>query len=182
MADPAGTWVALLYSVVLGPGRRVGMAALRETAAAAGLAEVRSLVATGNLVGHGPGPAADLAARLEAAFAARFGRRVDMLVRSGADWRRLVAGNPFRAAAEAAPAAVHVRVMRAPLAAEAVARLEAARAGAERLAVVDGDLWLHLPAGAGTSRLAAAAGGARMGVGTFRNWNTVRRLGAMLDA
>ena len=95
--------------------------------------------------------------------------------------RRLVAGNPFLAAAEAAPASVHVRVMRAPIAPEAVARLEAVRAGAERLAVVDGDLWLHLPGGFATSRLATAAGGARIGPGTFRTWNTARRLGAMLE-
>jgi len=72
--------------------------------------------------------------------------------------------------------------MRAPIAVEAVARLEALPTGAERLAVVNGDLWLHLPAGFAAARLAAAAGGARMGAGTFRNWNTVRRLGAMLGA
>jgi uncharacterized protein (DUF1697 family) len=175
------TWIALLYSVVLGPGRRVGMEPLRAMAAEIGLAEPRTLVATGNLVFRGTEPAAALEDRLEHAFEERFGRRVDILVRSDPAWRRLVAGNPFGAAAEAAPASVHVRVMRAPIAAAAVARLDAVRAGGERLAVVEGDLWLHLPEGVAASRLASAAGGSKIGVGTFRNWNTVRRLGAMLD-
>lgn len=180
-AAAAGTWVALLYSVVLGEGRRVEMAALRAMAEEVGLREVRTLAATGNLVFFGAGPATELQGALEAAFATRFGRHVDIILRSAAGWRRLVAGNPFVEAAEAAPATVHVRVMRAPIAAEAMARLEQVRAHAERLTAVDGDLWLHLPAGFAASRLAAAAGGARMGVGTFRNWNTTRRLGAMLD-
>lgn len=181
MAETTETWVALLYSIVLGPGRRMEMAALRDMAADLGLGSPRTLVATGNLVFTGAGDAPGLERRLETAVAARFGRAIGVFVRSGAAWRRLVAGNPFPAAAEAAPASVHVRVMRAPIAPEAVARLEAVRAGAERLAVVEGDLWLHVPEGFGTSRLAVAAGGAKIGPGTFRNWNTARRLDAMLD-
>ena len=165
VSQTTDVWVALLYSVVLGPGRRVEMAPLRAMAEDLGLGEVRTLVATGNLVFTGAGPAPDLERRLEAAFAARFGKGVGIFVRGGPAWRRLVAGNPFLAAADAAPASVHVRVMRAPIAPEAVARLEAVRAGAERLAVVDGDLWLHLPGGFGTSRLATAAGAARIGSG-----------------
>ena len=48
--------------------------------------------------------------------------------------------------------------------------------------MVDGDLWVHLPEGFARSRLAAAVTPARAGgAGTFRNWNTVRRLGEMLD-
>lgn len=181
MADPSEAWVALLYSVVLGPGRRVAMAPLREMAAELGLGEPRTLVATGNLLFRGPGPTAALEARLEAAFADRFGRRVDILVRDAPAWRRLVAANPFAAAAEAAPASVHVRVMRDPLPAEAAAALARFAVGGERAAVAAGDLWLHLPHGAGRSKLGAAATTRRLGVGTFRNWNTVRRLGAMLD-
>jgi uncharacterized protein (DUF1697 family) len=173
-------WVALLHSVVLGRGRRVEMAALRAMAEAVGVAKARTLVATGNLVFEADGSAAELEARLEAGFAARFERRVDIVVRSAEGWERLLAGCPFREAAEARPVEVHARVMRTPLAPEVAARLQAHRAGAEALAVVDGDLWLYLPHGAGGSRLAAAAGRPGVGTGTFRNWNTLRRIGAML--
>lgn len=175
------TWVALLYSVVLTPSRRVEMAALRAVAESIGLTDVRTLVATGNLVFRGEGPAEALERRLEAAFEARFGKHVVIVVRSAEAWRRLVAASPFASEGEAAPRTVHVRVMRAPFAAEAMARLEAVRKGSERMAVVEGDLWLHMPEGFGTSRLALAAGGPKMGTGTFRNWNTVRRLGVMLE-
>ncbi len=46
--------VALLYSVVLGPGRRVRMDDLRAMAEGLGFERVRSLVATGNLVFDAP--------------------------------------------------------------------------------------------------------------------------------
>lgn len=164
-----GIWIALLYSVVLGPGRRVEMAPLRAMAEGLGIADVRTLKATGNLVFAGDGPADLLEARLEAAFATHFGRAVTIIVRSAAGWRGLAAANPFPAAAQASPKTVHVRVMRAPLATKHIARLEAARTGDERFAVVHGDPWLHMPQGAAASRLAAAAGSAGVGKGTFRN-------------
>ncbi|RWL89300.1 MAG: DUF1697 domain-containing protein, partial [Mesorhizobium sp.] len=44
------TYVALLYSIILGEGRRVVMADLKSMAEELGLKNVRTLVATGNLV------------------------------------------------------------------------------------------------------------------------------------
>jgi len=144
---------------------------------------VRSLVATGNLVfeAEEQDPRA-LEARLEQAFAARFGRHVDIIARAGPDWLRLVAGNPFPKAAATEPERVAVRVMRAPLDPAVADRLRGYLQGEERLEVVEGDLWVHLPYGMARSRLAGAIRPERAGgAGTFRNWNTVRRLGAMLD-
>ena len=69
------TWVALLYSIVLGPGRRVVMADLRALAGELGFERPRTLLATGNLIFEAE--AADaraVEARLEPAFAARFGK------------------------------------------------------------------------------------------------------------
>ena len=175
------TWVALLYSIVLAPGRRVVMADLRALAGELGLAEPRTLLATGNLVFAGDGEARALEARLERAFAARFGRHVDIIIRDAAAWPRLMAGNPFPEASEREPARVAVRVMRAPAGADVAARLAPYCAVGERIAVVDGDLWVHLPNGIGASRLSGAITPARAGgAGTFRNWNTVRRIGSLL--
>lgn len=177
------TYVALLYSIVLGKGRRVVMADLRAMAEGLGFQRVRSLVATGNLVFEGP-PADPrrMEQRLEAAFAARFGRHVDIILRDAQNWRRLEAGNPFPEASAREPAQVAVRVMRAPMAREVVAVLESYRAEGERMALFGGDLWVHFAHGQGRSRLAAAIKPHRAGgAGTFRNWNTVRRLGGMLE-
>lgn len=174
--------VALLYSIVLGPGRRVLMADLRALAAGLGFARPRTLLATGNLIveTREPDPRA-VEATLEPAFAERFGRAIDIIARPGADWPALLAANPFPEAAEADPSRVAVRVMRSAADVETLARLEPRRAGRERLAIVGGDIWVYLPDGTAGSRLASAITPARAGgPGTFRNWNTVRRIGAAL--
>ena len=67
------TWVALLYSVVLGPGRRVRAEDLRSLAADLGFERPRTLLASGNLIFEGEGDARAIEARLEPAFAARLG-------------------------------------------------------------------------------------------------------------
>lgn len=176
-------WVALLYSVVLAGGRRLVMADLRDLAAGLGFGAPRTLLATGNLLIEADAEdAAEVEARLEPGFAARFGKPIPIIARDAAAWPRLVAANPFPEAAIHAPARVSVRVMRTPLGPELADRLKAYRAPNERLAIVDGDLWLYLPDGVARSRLAAAVTPERAGgAGTFRNWNTVRRIGAALD-
>jgi uncharacterized protein (DUF1697 family) len=177
-------YVGLLYSIVLAPGRRVVMADLRALAKELGLARPRTLLATGNLVfeADGTDPRA-LEALVEPAFAERFGRQVDIIVREAAGWRRLLASNPFPEASAREPARVAVRVMRTPIGEEVLQALEPFRTEDERIAVAGGDLWIHFGHGQGGSRLAAAATPARTGgAGTFRNWNTVRRIGAMLEA
>lgn len=175
--------VALLYSIVIGAGRRLVMTDLRALARELGYLRPRTVVATGNLVFEAEErDPRGVEARLEPAVAARFGRRIDVIVRPARDWPRLLDGNPFREPAEATPATVHARVQRVPLRNGVPAELERFRAEGERMAVVGGDLWLHLPHGAGRSRLAAAVTPHRAGAGTFRNWNTLRRLGEMLEA
>jgi uncharacterized protein (DUF1697 family) len=147
-----------------------------------GLARPRTLLATGNLIFEAA--ATDeraLETALEPAFAARLGRPVDIIVRAGDRWLALMRGNPFAEAAEREPARVAVRVMRTAADAGALARLEPYRVEGERIAVVDGDIWVHLPHGTAGSRLAGAITPARAGgAGTFRNWNTVRRIGNAL--
>ncbi|HET9067689.1 MAG TPA: DUF1697 domain-containing protein, partial [Amaricoccus sp.] len=174
-------YVALLYSIVLGPGRRVVMADLRALAEDLGFRRPRTLLASGNLLfeaeAEADGGEREIEARLEPAFADRFGRAIDIIVRAGADWPRLMAGNPFPEAAAREPARVAVRVMRAPADAAAVERLTPRLGPGERLAVVGGDLWVHVPQGFAPSRLPGAITPRREGVGTFRNWNTVRRIG-----
>ncbi|HET8728764.1 MAG TPA: DUF1697 domain-containing protein, partial [Alphaproteobacteria bacterium] len=68
------TYVALLYSIVLGQGRRLVMADLRAMAEGMGLRAPRTLVATGNLVfGAKEVPVAQLETELETAFERTFG-------------------------------------------------------------------------------------------------------------
>ncbi|TIO07845.1 DUF1697 domain-containing protein [Mesorhizobium sp.] len=175
------TYVALLYSIILGDGRRVVMSDLRAMAEGLGLNNPRTLVATGNLVFEAKETEiAALERRLETAFERTFSRHVDIIVRRADDWLRLAAGNPFPAESAAAADQVAVRVMRRPVPAEAVTALEAYAGKDERMQPVGGDIWICFSREKPNSRLLAAIGHKRLGVGTSRNWNTVRRLAEMV--
>ncbi|MBB4187890.1 uncharacterized protein (DUF1697 family) [Sinorhizobium terangae] len=142
----------------------------------------RTLVATGNVVFDAPAqPLADIEAEMESAFAVTFGRHIDIIARCGEDWRKLAAGNPFPAESEADPTRVHVRVMRSPLHPEVPEMFRGHCTRGERMEVVGGDLWVDFAGKASESKLLGVLTTKRLGVGTFRNWNTVRGLRDMLS-
>ncbi|MDX8524882.1 DUF1697 domain-containing protein [Mesorhizobium sp. MSK_1335] len=177
------TYVALLYSIILGEGRRVVMADLKAMAEGLGLKNVRTLVATGNLVFVArAGEVSKLEQRLEKAFEKTFGRHVDIIVRGAEDWLKLAAGNPFPGESADMADRVAVRVMREPLPADAVEALQAYAADDEKVLWIDGDIWLVFSRERPSSRLVAAANRKRLGIGTSRNWNTVRRLAEMVGS
>jgi uncharacterized protein (DUF1697 family) len=177
------TYVALLYSIILGKGRRVVMSDLRAMAEGLGLKNVRTLVATGNLVFEATvTEIAGLEERLEIAFERAFGRHVDIIVRGAHDWLKLADGNPFPAESAAAGDQVAVRVMRQPVPDEAIAKLRSYVGTDEKMQAVGGDIWILFSRATPNSRLLAATSHKRLGIGTSRNWNTVRKLAEMVGA
>ena len=71
------------------------MGDLRDLAAELGYARPRTLLATGNLIFEASaGDARAVEARLEPAFAERFGKPVDIIVRDGPAWPAADAGQP----------------------------------------------------------------------------------------
>ena len=171
-------YVALLHSIVLGPGRRVIMADLKAMAKDLGFRNARTLVATGNLVFEAKKEPLDrIEARLEAAFRDRFGKHVDIIARTAGGWRRLAAGNPFP---EGKRTDVVVRVMREPLDEKALARLESYAEPGIRLALEGGDLWIDFAGKPSEAKLLSHLTTKKLGIGTLRNVNTVNGLAAML--
>lgn len=174
-------YVALLYSVVLAPGRRVLMEDFRAVARGLNYADPRTVAATGNLVFDAEAAPLDtLEQALEARFAAAMGRRIDIIVRPAEAWHRLVAANPFPRQTVDDPSHVAVRVMRAPITSEAAALLDSKRSPHETIAIVDGDPWFYFSKGIGQSKLAGVLTPKRIGVGTARNVNTVRAIDALI--
>ncbi len=170
-------YVALLHSIVLGAGRRVVMSDLKAMAERLGFRNPRTLVATGNLVFESRKQSiASIEAKLEAGFAAAFGKHVDIIVRDADTWLRLADGNPFL---DGIGSEVIVRVMRQPLEPEVLDTLAKYRQ-AERLAVVAGDLWIDFGLKASETKMLPALTTKRLGIGTMRNWNTVRGLAEMI--
>ena len=147
-----------------------------------GFQNPRTLIATGNAMFESHGATVHkLEVQLEDAFERRFGRRVDTIARAAGVFRRLAASNPFRTESERDGSRVVVRVMREPIDHDSTAALTPYLRQGERLEVVRGDLWVHFKQEPNRSRLMPVLASKRLGIGTVRNWNTIRRLNEMLD-
>lgn len=173
--------ILLLRAVNVG-GVTVPMAELKRLAADLGWEAPATLLASGNLVAGSDLPPGRMADQLEAALARQFGRPIDVIARSPAQWAALMAANPFREQSRRAPNRVMAVSLKAPAGAAALTALRALAADAERVEPTPGgDLYIWFAEGAGRSRLAQALGARTLGSpGTARNWNTVLKLAALV--
>jgi uncharacterized protein (DUF1697 family) len=87
-------WLAFLRGINLGK-RQVKMAELRACLEEAGFAEVKTVVASGNVRFRSEGTAEAIKARLEALIEARFGFAIGVVLRSEAEMAAMLAGHPF---------------------------------------------------------------------------------------
>lgn len=175
--------IALLHSITIGGGRRLVMADWRAMMETLGLERPQTLVSTGNaLFESEPTAIGQLERRLETVFEQCFGRHVDTIVKTAAHWRKVAASNPFLEEAQRDGARVAVRVMRKPLDQAAIEALTHYATQGERLRLAEGHLWIHFEQDPVGSRLVPQLTTRRLGVGTVRNWNTVRRLDEMIAA
>ena len=175
--------LALLHSVTIGDGRRLIMADWRAMLDSLGLKRLETLVSTGNALFESESATiGELERRLETAFERSFGRHVDTIVKTAVHWRRLAASNPFPGEAQRDGTHVAVRIMRKPLGAAAIEALTHYATQGERLALAEGHLWIHFEQDPVRSRLVSQLTTRRLGVGTVRSWNTVRRLDEMIAA
>lgn len=176
-------YVALPRSINTGK-RKVLKDDLLGIAKDTGFATAKTYLASGNLLlwgDHAGGRALESA--LEDALAVRMGLRTDFMVRSPAQIRAIIDGNPFKVEAVDHPSHVIVNFLKAPLSGEDEAILRAAITGPERFAVGACELYLDFPISMADSVLDRDwKKTKRSPIGTTRNWNTVTALAKMLDA
>jgi uncharacterized protein (DUF1697 family) len=176
------TWIVLLRAVNLGPHGRVRMADLRSFLEGLGYGNVRTVVQTGNAVFEAGGEAGALEKRMEAEAQAALGLKTAFIVRTPAEWRAIVANNPYPRQAKDDPAHLVLMALRQSPRTRALSDLRAAIKGPETVELEGRDAYLWYPVDIGHSKLTAAMIERKLGVtGTARNWNTVLKIAALLD-
>jgi uncharacterized protein (DUF1697 family) len=177
------SYVALLRAVNVA-GKSLAMSALRDFAAALGLADPRTLLQSGNLIFRSTSrKPAELEKLLEREAEKRLGLTTDFLVRSGKDLTSIIASNPFPAAARRDPAHLLVMFLKDEPPADAIAALRKAIAGRETIGADARQLYIVYPDGIGRSKLTTSLIEKRIATrGTGRNWNTLVKLAAAAAA
>lgn len=174
-------WAAMLRGINLGK-RQLKSAELKSVAETLGFTEVRTILASGNVVFEAGGATPEaLEHDLHAALEKATGLKSDIFVRNRADIDALVKANPFPHEARERPSFLVVSFHREPVDKAAIDRLAESYSGPERMVAIGRELFTDFPEGQGRSNLIPAMQKAKLSHGnTGRNWNTVLKIQAAL--
>jgi len=170
-------WAAMLRGINLGK-RQLKSAELKAAVESLGFTDVRTLLASGNVVfTASEADAAALETKLHDALFAATGLKSEIFVRSPEEMAAIAAADPFPEATRERPSFVVVAFHRAPVDRAAVVRLAETHDGPERMHAVERELYIDFPDGQGRSTLHPAMSKAKLDpVNTARNWNTVLKI------
>ena len=172
---PAPTaFAALLRAVNVGGTGKLPMTDLTRLCVELGFHDVKTYIASGNVVFTTSKPESVVKATLEKALASHMKKPVSVAVRTAVELAATIASNPCPAAA---PNRLLVVFFDEPLTHAALTGAETP--GGEELVIKGRDLFIHFPNGMGQSKLKLPI---LRKSGTGRNLNTVVKLAAMTRA
>ena len=160
-------YVALLRGVNLMGSTTLRMADLKRIAEQLGLAEVRTYIASGNLLFTSAKDERTIKTALEGALEQHMAREMGVMVRTAAEMTDVAASSPF--SGEPGNKVVAIFFDDRP---PADATERATNITDERLALGKREIYVHYPCGQGRSKLNLRA----RALGTARNMNTVAKL------
>ena len=166
-------FVALLRAVNLGARNKVPMAELRKLLAADGLGDVRSHIASGNLLFTADATRDEVAARVEELILDAFAVTTVAILRTFAELRRVAEAHPFGEGADH----VFVTFLAEKPSAAAARALAALETGPDEVVFRGREVYASYPSGYASATVSAATFEKTLGVaGTARNWRTVTAL------
>jgi len=173
-------WAALLKGINIG-GKKIPMTELKALVEKMGHGEVRTLLASGNVVFTATETdGAKLEKALEEALAG-WGLKTEVLLRNRADLDAVIAANPFPDAATEHPNHLLVSFHRDPVPDGLIGKLPEIYDGPERLKAIGRELYIDYPDDVGHSKLGPAMAKLKFPkLATMRNWNTVGKLRDLL--
>jgi uncharacterized protein (DUF1697 family) len=165
-------YVGLLRAVNVG-GTKLLMTDLRALGEAAGFANVRTYIASGNLLFESPLAEVQVKQALERRLLAHMGKPVRVMIRTDQEMAQVVAANPFR---DTAPNRTVAIFLDTPPPADLMAGVT--HQTDEEIAAGGREIYVHYGDGMGTSKLKIRAAKD----GTARNMNTVAALAGLARA
>jgi len=164
------TYIALLRAVNVGGTGKLPMSDLKAMCLAAGFADVRTYIASGNVLFRSALSEAKVKSALESRLAAYAGKPVAVAVRTADALAAILKANPFP---KAKPNFTVAIFLDAPPPKDALRHATGGKR--EEMKLGKREIFVHYPDGIGTSKLKVPAAKA----GTARNMNTVAKLVAL---
>jgi uncharacterized protein (DUF1697 family) len=176
------TYIALLRGINVGGHAKVPMKDLQAMFTAAGAAQVKTYLQSGNVVFKAnAGDPLEFAETIEDRITEVFGLNVAVVIRTGREMRKVVTANPFVKEGRD-PKALHVMFLGDQPDAGRLREL-AAPPGPDEFRVADRDLYLLCPNGVAKTKLSNTFFEKKLQVpATGRNWNTVTKVSELAQA
>jgi uncharacterized protein (DUF1697 family) len=170
------TFIVMLRGVNVG-GNILKMDRLREVCEELGFKNVETYVQSGNIVFDSDRSAASLVTLIEKHLAGECRLAPSVIVRTPAEFRKIIAGNPFLKVKDIDPTRLYVTFLAAGASKDASGKLSGIKAGGDRFHLAGKEIYLHCPVSYGETKLSNNAIQKTLGVtATTRNWKTVNTL------
>jgi uncharacterized protein (DUF1697 family) len=170
-------YIALLRGINVGGGNMMKMDDLKAVFAGCGFENVVSYINSGNFAFDAKKiPESRLVDKIENAVEAKFGKRVDVMVRPQNEIERIIKDNPFHGQYDSHKH-MHVLFLREPMPVEKEKLLQESAFPGEKYDVRDREIYNLLPNGVAGSLLTKGFFEKKPRVSyTGRNWRTVEKL------
>ena len=175
--EALGTHVALLRGLNVGGKNKLSMKDLIAMFVAAGCADVRNYIQSGNIVFRANAALAGRIPQLVTAeIAERFHYRAPMVLRTADELLRVLRDNPFVQPGEDV-GALHIMFLAGLPSSARVAMLDPRRSPPDSFVARGREIYLHCPNGVARTRLTNDYFDSTLGtLSTGRNWKTVLKL------
>jgi len=175
--------IAMLRAVNLVSHNRIKMDALCSLCTSLKLRDPQTYVQSGNVVfGTNERNLAKVSKQIADGIEREFGFRTEVIVRSTAEMRDVVARNPFAKRRSIEPGKLLVLFFSGQPGLEARERIQSIKADREELHLDGRELYIYFPDGQGRSKVSTATIERMLKTpGTGRNWNSVTKLLEMAE-
>jgi uncharacterized protein (DUF1697 family) len=175
--------ISMLRGVNLGPHKRVKMEELRALYQSLKLREPQTYVQSGNVIFKTEErDLVKMAKRIESGIEKKFGFQSDLVLRSTAELRDVVARNPFAKRRGIEPSRLLVTFLAGDPGEEARAKVRGLKADPEELWIDGREVYIYFPNGMARPKLSWPTIPKILKVsGTARNWNSVTKMLEMAE-
>jgi uncharacterized protein (DUF1697 family) len=176
------TVIALLRGVNVGGHNMIKMDVLRALCESLGHCDVQTYVQSGNIVFRTKErDVAKVAQKIEDAIEKKHGFRPDVILRTMAEMRAVVAKNPFAQRKDIEPGKLIVTFLADEPNSETKKAVLALKPNPEEIRANGRELYVYFPDGSGRSKLVPVLAKVMKNKGTGRNWTTVSTLLEMAE-
>src|SRR5882757_2776543 len=175
--------ISMLRGVNVGGHNKIKMEALRALYESLKLRGAQTYVQSGNVIFRTEErDTARLTKRIEEGIERKFGFRPDVVLRTAAEMREVVARNPFAKRRGIEPGKLLVSFLASDPGEEGREKVRQMKCEPEEMRIDGREIYIYFPNGAGRSKLPWAGLGKMVKTqGTGRNWNSVTKMLEMAE-